>query len=260
MIREWAPLWAIPVIPLGGERNVEKRVLAQYPGYLEQMTVVVLRRVDAALLIPRSRTHREAALPLPAALLNRRSSPRNGLFYAATSRGFDIYRLEQGKLREAWSTRDIPYDSRKLPQPGRLRGLTAADVARRSATQGNARGIYAATLVILVTAAAARIIVDRIPEPRGRVTPPLRASLPLRHPRFSFKELSTTLVELNDVIPAFRLRALELSREKCTVRFSTELPVPRVLQTIDEVIPSQWIRTADREEDRTQVRIEVRDE
>lgn len=234
---EWSPLWAIPVVPLPGtEEPLEKKVRRLYPGPLETMRIVPLRRLGAALLVPRVQLSEEADLPIPALLLNRRGMKKTGLVHAPTSRGFDVYQLRKGKLCGAWSSERVPPESWEIPVPGKTRGLLRRDLLR-SERIASRKGTYLA-LTLLLLAAVLRVVLDQLPplpsdSTAGRaleVTPPVAAAtrkvLPL-------PEVLEEVVQLHRHIPGFALEAIEVGPGGQVVRFTTTQPPESVLEKLN---------------------------
>jgi hypothetical protein len=227
-VREWAPLRALPVLPLKGRGTgrgaVERQVRNLYPGPLAELEIIRLPRISAAILVPRTGLGREADLPVPALILNRRGSPREGLFRAATARGYDLYRLRAGVLEDAWSSPTAPGEAVEIPPPTTLKGALAINVVRASGRRS--RWSYLLTAVLLLTALAARITLDQLPLPPEQHRPPPPGTTGITTaPPAPIAPLLPDLTLLAESVPAFRLEGLEAAAGRATIRFSTsEIP------------------------------------
>jgi hypothetical protein len=261
--REWASIATVPVVPLASLRrgvSAEEAVREQYPGRFEGMRIVVLRRLSAAVLVPRERQIRaEMQLPVPALALNRRRDLREGLFQAATARGFDLYRLRRRQLLEVRSTRERTSNALDLGVPRSLRGLRAIDHVRSGRGHGVNTGH--AALAIFAVALATRVVADGIAPPPSTTVErqALRESLPQssRAGLRTIDPLVETLIDLAGAVPGFSLRALELGNHRAVVRFLSGAPIGETVTALEAVVPAEWHRAVEREGGATTVVLEA---
>lgn len=214
---------------------MEEQVRRSYPGPLEEIVIVRLRRLGAALLVPRTNRTGEGDLPIPALLLNRRGPKRSGIYHASTSRGFDLYQLRAGRLTAAWSAATVPAESREIPRPKATRGLLGEDILR-AGRSGHHR-IRVLTVVLLLLALVLRIIADQLPPNPGMVPEsPGGTGAQDRHSpvEIPFSRALEDLAKLKGLIPEFFLETLELAPGSATFRFTTSDPPESILAALIE--------------------------
>ncbi len=227
--REWASLREIPVVPLvrgtRRRRSAEEQVRAVYPGRTDHLRIVILKRLEAAVLLPRVATGRESTLPVPAIALNRDSSKwrraaGERLFHAANARGFDLYELDRRRLVRAWSSGTAPEGSLELTVPRGAGRFTVRSINRVGGLRG--RTSTAITLVLLILAMILRVWADTlsrrdaIPPSEDYIVSP--ASTP-RAETVPIDAVTDILAELHGSVPGFRLEALEASPNRALFRF-----------------------------------------
>lgn len=231
-VLEWAPLQVIPVIPLGRSSSSLAQVRHVYPGPLDGKVILTMRRLRAAVIVPREPRCRESSLPIPAIALNRWSVPRNGLFHAPTARGFDVYRVTAGVLREVRSESERPVGSVSIPAPPSDRKAAAPYLVRNRSLSLRPAGVM--TVTILLMAAAAQYSLAHNPDSEasmastvspGTTVPVVPMSTAKRG-----KVVFENLPAFRDSLPFFNLESIAITIHSATVVFSTSLPPG---QTVD---------------------------
>ncbi len=236
-IREWAPLWAVPVVPITPGTPPAQAVQESFPGDTTHFAVRRYRSVQAALLVPTSTSAGEASLPVPllalVALGRRRRG--DGVYQFPTSRGYDCYRFSSGRLSAIWTVPDRDPEARDVPlpsRPGKLRRLRP----RRPASGRRGRGVTgttAVTALLLIMALALGLTGGSgtdvsSPSEAERQQPDLIEGVVV-----DLNAATAALEEIMAVIPEARLTSLRVDPQGTTVRLWSPLATDRTMALLE---------------------------
>lgn len=237
-VQEWAPLWALPVVPVPSRRLCYRAIAAAFPGDVSRFAMRFIAPLRAAVLIPAiPGAPWESGLPVPIFALARhttRQGRKDQIFHFPTATGFDCYRFAEGILQEIWTTQTPPETSREIVIPAREHKRLVAPPARPKLRQqlSSVAGIIVPLCLVLIgvflpmpSGAAQNVAQDQIKQ--GSLTSVYRT--------IDLNETFSVMKQLASALPDAQLYLLRVNTQQSELNLRTSQSVSTVVSALTQL-------------------------
>ncbi len=265
-VHEWAPLWAVPVIPAPSRRSCRSAIAAAFPGEISRFSVRFNSTLGVAILIPElPGAPWESTLPVPILALARfttASERKNQIFHFPTATGFDCYRCVDGMLQEIWTAQTPPETSQELLVPGTSAHRCIPSPAH-SQFRKQLSSSFGVVLPLCLVLAGIFLPLPSTADPHLTPEKVEREEVAAIHHTVNLTRTFSVMKQLSDALPDVHLDTLRINHRQSELSFRTSQPVTAVILALTHLEqsgkPISW--TVHREENQsTAIQMEVNHE